>query len=195
MSIFNSNLTKVGNTNKLLYLVNSPFYLAIAKASLWDTSWGDNISDINPPSPTGIEVSLPEILLYKKPVYQTLAVDSQCFDIEFDTCGESIDTPNRVTLINLQTTSINTLNLLAPSYLYFRIEIDTSDINLISGSNSFRIAGLFKDTTFQTSGLTSYLPSSLVNQGTLYWLTYFTPIQSNTFINNKISTFEVLLNI
>lgn len=194
-AIFNNTLTNIGNTNKLLSLINSTFYFAIAKSSAWDSSWGDNINDTNPPLPNPDVLSIPEILLYKQPYYQTLAVESNCYDIDFANCGQSINTPTTVTLIDLSKASSALLNIIVPQYLYFKVEITVNDIALLSSGSSFRIGGLFKDTTVITPNQVTYLPTNINNQGTLFWVTYFTPILSSSYINNKISTFEILLKV
>lgn len=179
-AIFRSINTDLSKVDRLLYLVNSTYFFGIGKDTAWDTSWGDDVTEENPPMPNSSIVSLPEIKLYKKPFYQTLAVESQCGTVEFDSCGNS-EGSKKLTLINLETTNRETLNIISPSYLYFKIEIKESDLTF-ANINSFRVAGLYKDITFTNSGQIRYLPTSVVNQGTLYWASYFTPLEKNNIM-------------
>lgn len=179
-AIFKSINTDLSKVDRLLYLVNSTYFFGIGKDTAWNTSWGDDVTEENPPMPNSNIVSLPEIKLYKKPFYQTLAVESQCGTVEFDSCGNS-ESNKKLTLINLETTNRETLNIISPSYLYFKIEIKESDLTF-ANINSFRVAGLYKDITFTNSGQIRYLPTSVVNQGTLYWASYFTPLEKNNIM-------------
>lgn len=187
-AIFKSINTDLSKVDRLLYLVNSTYFFGIGKDTAWDTSWGDDVTEENPPMPNSNIVSLPEIKLYKKPFYQTLAVESQCGTVEFDSCGNS-ESNKKLTLINLETTNRETLNIISPSYLYFKIEIKESDLTF-ANINSFRVAGLYKDITFTNSGQIRYLPTSVVNQGTLYWASYFTPLEKN---NIMTTTYEIII--
>lgn len=179
-AIFKSINTDLSKVDRLLYLVNLTYFFGIGKDTAWNTSWGDDVTEENPPMPNSSIVSLPEIKLYKKPFYQTLAVESQCGTVEFDSCGNS-ESNKKLTLINLETTNRETLNIISPSYLYFKIEIKESDLTF-ANINSFRVAGLYKDITFTNSGQIRYLPTSVVNQGTLYWASYFTPLEKNNIM-------------
>lgn len=179
-AIFRSINTDLSKVDRLLYLVNLTYFFGIGKDTAWNTSWGDDVTEENPPMPNSSIVSLPEIKLYKKPFYQTLAVESQCGTVEFDSCGNS-ESNKKLTLINLETTNRETLNIISPSYLYFKIEIKESDLTF-ANINSFRVAGLYKDITFTNSGQIRYLPTSVVNQGTLYWASYFTPLEKNNIM-------------
>lgn len=179
-AIFKSINTDLSKVDRLLYLVNLTYFFGIGKDTAWNTSWGDDVTEENPPMPNSSIVSLPEIRLYKKPFYQTLAVESQCGTVEFDSCGNS-ESNKKLTLINLETTNRETLNIISPSYLYFKIEIKESDLTF-ANINSFRVAGLYKDITFTNSGQIRYLPTSVVNQGTLYWASYFTPLEKNNIM-------------
>lgn len=174
----NTNLSKV---DKLLYLVNSTYFFGIGKDTIWDTSWGDDVNEENPPTIEPSISSLPDIKLYKSPIYQTLAVESQCGTVEFDSCGTS-DGALKLTLINLETTNREILDIISPSYLYFKIEITENDL-IFADIESCRVAGLYKDITFLTSGQIRYLPTSVVNQGTLYWASYFTPLEKNNIVS------------
>ena len=191
MAIFKTTFTNKSKIDRLLQIVNSTFFLAIAKSTAWDTTWGDNISDSNPPAPLNSITDTPEILFYKKPFYQTLAVSSQCGVTDLS-CGESLGDV-KYTLLNLETTTLDQLYTIVPTIIYFRIDILQSDLTAL-GVNSFRIASLYKDITFQNGGFIRYLPSDVISQGTLYWTSYFTPIQKDALLN-KTSTFEILLKI
>jgi hypothetical protein len=191
VSIFNYSFSNVGRLDRLLTLVNSDFYLAIAKSTSWDSTWGDNVDDTNPPFPQPKESTIPEILLYKKPFYQTLAVESQCGVIEFTNCGESINTPKKLTLIDLSVTTQETLELIAPTHIYFKVDLTSGDLAL-NNIESFRVASLIRNPTFTNPGFIRYLPSDLVSSGVVYWTTYFTPIISTV---NKTTTFEIDLSL
>jgi hypothetical protein len=192
VAIFRNTYTDISKVDRLLYLVNSNYFFAIGKNTAWDNSWGTDISELNPPTPQANLTTIPDIKLHKKPFFQTLATESQCGDVQFDSCGEVIGQTN-LTLIDLETTTRETLDIISPSYLYFRILIEANDLTF-ANINDFRVAGLFKDTTFTTEGQIRYLPSSLVNQGSLYWASYFTPIL-NTDLVNKTSIFQILLKL
>lgn len=179
-AVFKSNNTNLSKIDKLLYLVNSTYFFGIGKDTTWNTSWGDDVNEENPPMPEFNIDNLPDIKLYKKPYYQTLAVESQCGTVEFDSCGTS-EGSKKLTLINLETTNRDTLNAISPDYLYFKIEIEENDLTFANIQN-FRVAGLYKNITFTNSKRIRYLPTSVVNQGILYWASYFTPIQKNTII-------------
>lgn len=189
MQIFRNVYTSISKVDTLLYLVNLNYFFAIGKNTAWDTSWGDNISDLNPPTPKTNLISIPDIKLYKKPFFQTLATESQCGEIEFENCGEVIS--KKLILINLETTNRETLNAISPNYIYFRILIEEEDLTF-ANINNFRVGGLFKDTTFNISGQTRYLPSNVLNTGNLYWGSYFTPIFKTDLVN-KTFIHEILL--
>lgn len=198
MAIFRNTYTNVSKVDRLLYLVNSNYFFAIGKNTAWNNSWGTDISDLNPPAPEAKLTTIPDIKLYKKPFFQTLATESQCGEVQFDSCGEVIGQTN-LTLINLETTNRETLNVISPNYLYFRILIEANDLDFAS-IDKFRVAGLFKDSTFNTEGQIRYLPSSLTSQGSLYWASYFTPIFRTDLINtvnivNKNAIFQILLKL
>lgn len=190
MAVFKSNFTNKSKVDRLLNLINSDFFLAISRDTEWSNADGDNITEENPPSPNATLSTIEDIKLYKKPFYQTLAVESQCGTIEFDSCGETLGS-KKLTLINLETTSREALDLIAPSYVALRIEIEESDLSL-ANVESFRVAGLYKGITFTTNGAIRYLPSQVDNQGLLYWVSYFTPVFKNTIVN-KSSIFEIII--
>lgn len=189
MAIFKTTFTDKGKVDRLLYLAASNFFLAVGKETPWTSDDGSDVTEENPPTPDSSLGDLTQVVLYKKPFYQTLAVESQC-GIDFDSCGESLGT-KKLTLINLETTSLETLYAIAPSYLYVRVYIDQSDLDFAS-ITSYRSVGLYKDITFNTPGAIRYLPPSVENQGVLYWYSYFTPIYRDTLVD-KASVFEIII--
>lgn len=192
MAIFRNINTIISKVDRLLYLVNSTYFFAIGKDTAWNNSWGTNVSEENPPTPEETIITIPDIKLYKKPFYQTLATKSQCDGIQFESCGEVIGN-EELTLINLETTNRETLEAISPNYLYFRILIEESDLSFANIEN-FRVAGLFKNITFNTSNQIRYLPTSVENQGSLYWASYFTPIFKSNLVD-KTYTLQLLLKL
>jgi hypothetical protein len=192
MTIFRNINTSISKVDRLLYLVNSTYFFAIGKNTAWNNSWGADVSEENPPSLEETITSIPDIKLYKQPIYKTLATKSQCEGIQFESCGEVIGN-QELTLINLQTTNRETLEAISPDYLYFRILIEESDLTFANIEN-FRVAGLFKNVTFTNPGQIRYLPTSVVNQGSLYWASYFTPIFKSNILA-KTSIFQLLLKL
>lgn len=191
--IHNTKLTDEGKIERALQLINFTYYLGIGKDTEWNSLWGDSVNDLNPPVPTGKLNLNNEMLFYKRPFYKTLAVESQCGSVEFSTCGESLSTNKKVTLINLETTNLETLKVIVPDYLYFRIDITEEDLTFFN-VNNFRIASLYRGTTFTSEGFVRYSRQQVNNPGTSYWVDYFTPIYKDTILN-KTSIFEILIKI
>lgn len=192
MAIFRNINTTISKVDRLLYLVNSTYFFAIGKDTAWDSSWGTDITEENPPAPEETITTIPDIKLYKQPIFQTLATKSQCGNVQFESCGEVIGN-EELSLINLETTNRETLEAISPDYLYFRILIEESDLTFANIEN-FRAVGLFKDITFDTEGQIRYLPTSVETQGNLYWASYFTPIFKSDILD-KTSIFQLLLKL
>jgi len=190
MAVFKSTFTDKGNVDRLLALVNSDFFLAISKDTQWSNADGNNITEENPPTPQPELLNIENIKVYKKPFFQTLAVESQCGTVDFDSCGESLSA-KKLTLINLETTSREALDIIAPTYVYLRVEIEEDDLTL-ADIESFRIAALYKDMQFTSEGAIRYLPSQVEIKGILYWVSYFTPVFKNTIVN-KSTIFEIII--
>lgn len=190
MATFRTSLNSFYTLDTLLQLVNSNFYVAVAKDTPWSEIDGYEVNEENPPFPS---FNLPELLdikLYKLPYFKTVAVDSQC-GVEFDSCGESLGEGTKLTLINLETTSLETLKAISPNYFYMRVCIEEDDLTF-ANIESFRALGLYRDTTFNVNTNIRYLPNNVLSQGLLHWTAYFTPIFKDTLVN-KQSVFEIII--
>ena len=67
-SIFNTVNTVNGRVERILNFLNSAeeFYVGLGKHSPWNSTYGENISDINPPFPGESLLFIPEPIIYKR---------------------------------------------------------------------------------------------------------------------------------
>lgn len=211
-SIFNTSTTISGKVSRILNFVESgkDFYVGIGKPTPWDTSFGTNVSEVNPPSPTNKTLMLPEPIMYKKvkcvaPASRVATCTSfseernkrVCQDTSFNTPLNSevlikesfaernyiLYDPDEITIKG------NTFNIF-PEFVYIQAEISGEEYL----ADGWRCSGLFTKLFLSentTPNQEIYLPNQ-VEGGLIQQITY------NTFIerdDSKQHRFEYLINL
>jgi hypothetical protein len=175
----------VGKVDRLLNLINNNiFYFVLGKSTQWE-------DDSEPPSPSEEIELVAEPIIIKQAKFVNPAVLSDCGDIDFRDCGFTNLDGQKLTLVDLENTSISNLKKLNPQYLYVSVEITPADLPV----DSWRIVGLFNDVIFKSDvnpNKVFFLPEEVQEYGSLYWASYSTPLFKQV---NKITVLEVLLNI
>ena len=191
-NIFRYNIPSVALTKRLLdYLETNTFYFVLGKNTPWDENFGDDISDTNPPFPTQEGVIDP--LLVRLPFKATPAVPSQCGEIEFTSCGDTTVDGQLYSLIDLEKTTTNTIQLLAPRKVYFSLRLSPAEFEF--SFNEFRVAALVSNPIIDPSenqNQITYLPSQILDYGIVEHICYFSPL---TLSLNKEINYQILLDI
>ncbi|MBD2201532.1 hypothetical protein H6G33_09255 [Calothrix sp. FACHB-1219] len=191
-SIINYSLSTTGSVDRLLDFINSnEFFFAIGKSTPWTNQWGDEVDDTNPPIPLASTKYITDPIIYKRAFIVNPIVESQCGNIEFESCGEVSYNNKLWTRLDQTKLSKDTLDILNPSNIYFSVSINSGDYS----SPSFRIIGLYSKLSLLENVTTNkviYLPSEVDNPGILHWIGYITPILRST---DKTTTFDLLLSI
>ena len=67
-SIFNTIEVNTGRVARIINFLNTAedFFIAIGKPTPWDSSFGLNVSDINPPSPNINATEILDPIIYKR---------------------------------------------------------------------------------------------------------------------------------
>lgn len=210
-TIFNTSNSNAGRVARILNFVSqgTEFYVAIGKPTPWDSSFGQGVTDINPPTPSESSLTLPEPILYKKvkcvaPATKSLicidplqATSTQFCDIDFNVPANSevlvqeSAIEQSYTIIDPSTIQIiNGEYNITPELIYVQAEILGSEYNTVGWRSSALFTELFLEDGI-AQGLDSYLPSQ-VTGGILQKLTYNTLVERQT---TKTHRFEYLINV
>lgn len=185
VDVIRYGLPIIGRLDRLLNLINNnKFFFVLGKPTQWE-------DDSTPPFPLDEVELVEESILIKQAEFVTAAVTSDCGDIDFRSCGFTNLEGKRLTIIDLENTSIKTLKKINPTYIYISVKILPSELP----TDNFRIVGLFNNILFKptvNSQKIVFSPSEVLEYKKLYWISHSTPILRQS---NKITTLEVLLNI
>lgn len=203
-SIFNTVEVTTGKTARILNFLNSAddFFIAIGKNTPWDSSWGVNVSDTNPPSPSVERTSIVEPIIYKRIEIGSGAGaasrNTKCEDIvsNEETLSSVILTQQTLTQQNYTLYSkeelINEDGTFAknPEFIYVSGEI----LGIEYQADSWRTSALYTKLFFEEgvpNNLLIYTPDQ-VKGGLLQHLTFNTPVERE---DGKRHKFEYLINV
>jgi len=200
-SIFNTIEVNTGRVARVLNFVASSddFYVAIGKSTDWDSSFGLNVNDANPPEPTVESTSIPEPIIYKKvevaaPASRTVLC--QEFNSNVETLSSIILVQQSLTEQNYALFDpaevVNEDGSFAkePELVYVKVDILGTDY----AADEWRASALFTKLFLEdgvTKGLSVYQPNQ-VKGGLLHHLTFNTPVERT---DDKVHKFEYLINV
>jgi hypothetical protein len=207
-TIFNTVEVSTGRVNRIInFLQSSPeFFIAIGKNTPWDSSYGFNISDTNPPFPLENSKEILEPIIYKRirigvgstNIISAASNKAQCLQndntsilsstnlVEQSPATENFTFYALEDLINSQGDAyINN-----PEFIYIQGEITDLDYNSTNWRCSALYTKLFLNTGVPTN-LNIYTPDQ-VKGGFLHHLTYNSPVLRQP---GKIHSFEYIINV
>ena len=200
-SIFNTIEVNTGRVARILNFVASSddFYVALGKPTSWDSSFGLNVNDANPPEPTVDAVSLPEPIIYKRvsiaaPASRTVLC--QEFNSNVETLSsiilvqQSLTEQNYALFDPLDVVNSDGSFAKEPELVYVSVDILGTDYT----TEEWRASALFTKLFLEdgvTEGLSTYQPNQ-VKGGLLHHLTFNTPVERT---DDKVHKFEYLINV
>ncbi len=192
MSAFNSLITTAGKVDRLIRLIETnTFFFAFGKSTPWDESWGDNVSDANPPAPQSTTEQIPEIFGFKAAYKVLPAVQSCCGTIPFESCLDEIPSNRKWQTVEIEGNCRKNLNIIAPTKLYISVELQPREFL----KESFRAVGLYLNPTFKATapaGQIFYTPDQVENPGILYWASFSSPVLKQV---DKKTELEILVSL
>lgn len=210
-SIFNTVEVNTGRVARILNFLKSAddFFIAIGKSTPWDASFGLNISDTNPPTPSVNTTQILDPIVYKRirlstagsSDFQAKAASrsAACSDFQNNQDNLSAQVLVQETLAQQNYTLYNQEELVDPITGAF---IKNPEFVYISGvilgedytANQWRASALYTKLFFApgvNDQLEIYTPNQVVG-GLLHHLTYNTPVDRQ---DGKIHKFEYLINV
>lgn len=203
-SIFNTVEVNTGKTARILNFLDSAddFFIAIGKSTPWDSSWGLNISDTNPPTPSVERTAIVEPIIYKRIEIGASAGaasrNTKCEDIVANEEPLSSIILTQQTLVQQNYTIYSTEELVnsdgsfakSPEFIYVSGEI----LGIEYTTDSWRASALYTKLFLKEGvpdNLLIYTPDQ-VNGGLLQHLTFNTPVERE---DEKRHKFEYLINV
>lgn len=193
---------------KIVNFVNNGlnFYVGIGKATEWDNSYGNSVTDENPPLPSSTTVELIEPIIYKRVKCVAPATVNRTGFIYNKVC-ETLTNTNELLNNNIlikESEFEKTLNLysvedikfiegqynIVPDYIYIQAEIEPSEYR----EESWRCSALFTNLILKegvSSSLDIYTPDQ-VEQGYIEQITFNSPVFQ---VPNKLHRFEYLISL
>lgn len=210
-SIFNTVEVSTGRVARIFNFLDSAedFFVAIGKPTPWDSSFGLNISDINPPTPPITATEILEPIIYKRIRLSTAgssefqakaaSVSAACSDFQSNETNLSAQVLVQETLAQQNYTLYNKEELVDPNTGLF---IRNPEFVYVSGNiigedyttDEWRASALYTKLFFApgvNTNLELYTPQQ-VTGGLLHHLTYNTPVERQ---DGKIHKFEYLINV
>jgi hypothetical protein len=206
-TIFNTNEVITGRVNRIINFLNSSseFFIAIGKSTPWDSTYGLNISDTNPPFPNQNVKEILEPIVYKRiqigvganSIVSAASNKLQCSD--FNNNEEVLSSTSLInqspatqnfTFYSLQDLITNTYYKNYPEFVYVQGEINNTEYN----ETSWRCSGLYTKLFLKSNvpnNLTIYTPSQ-VQGGLLHYITYNSPVLNQS---GKTHNFEYIINV
>lgn len=185
VDVIRYGLPVVGKLDRLLKLINNNnFFFVLGKPTQWD-------DEQTPPFPLDEVESVEEPIVIKQAEFVTAAVISDCGEKDFRNCGFTNSEGNKLTIIDLENTSIKKLKKINPTYLYISVKFLPSELP----EDTFRIIGVFNNIIFKPNVNNQkivFSPEEVQEYKQLYWISYSTPVIKQI---NKITNLEVILNI
>lgn len=207
-SIFNTVEVNTGRVNRIINFLqsSSEFFIAIGKPTPWDSTFGLNISDTNPPFPLQTEKEIIDPIIYKRiqigvgsnSIVSAAADQAHCSDFNNNNLilsnnvliNQSPATQN-FTFFALQDLIDSDGNYVYnPEFVYIQGEISDLDYN----ADSWRCSALFTKLFFKAgvpNNLSTYTADQITN-GNLHHLTYNTPVLRQS---GKIHNFEYIIHV
>jgi hypothetical protein len=207
-TIFNTVEVSTGRVNRIInFLQSSPeFFIAIGKSTPWDSSYGLNISDTNPPFPLESAKQILEPIIYKRirigvgstNIISAAANRAQCLQntniplLSSTSLVEQSPATENFTFFALEDLLNNegTDYINNPEFIYIQGEITDLDYTTDSWRSSALYTKLFFNTGVPTN-LNIYTPDQ-VKSGLLHHLTYNSPVLRQP---GKIHSFEYIINV
>ena len=182
----------VNNLIMIDYLQKNEFFIAFGKTSAWDTSWGEDVSEENPPLPNNNLNDIPNPFIFKRCKFVNPIVETSCNSsgFSFNTCN--IFEAQDIEWVELDYTDTDLINLVPFKIRNYVARVELTDLEFTV--DSFRAAGLYLNPTLKSgvsSNLLTYTPDQLENYGTLKLVSFFTPI----FNNDQIVNFSLIDSI
>ena len=197
--IFNNSTTPNGRVAKILDFIarKDDFYFAIGRETPWGPADGLNIDDLNPPVPTGDEVTFENPIIYKKADEAVpIITGTTCLDLDL-----SVTPTNGQTLINTSTergliyvpeadiTLTDGNYFPKPNAVYVACSITETDYT----AAEFRSAAFFSSLNLETGitvGLDIYQPNEVAS-GVLDWISFHSPVPRDS---NKTHTIGLIIS-
>ncbi len=210
-SIFNTVEVNTGRVARIINFLDSAedFFIAIGRPNPWDSSFGLNVSDINPPSPSINATQIIDPIIYKRirlstggqSEFQAKAASrsAACSDFQQneDPLSSQILVQETLTQQNYTLYTVDdivdpvtgefTRN---PEFVYVSGQILGEDYE----ADEWRASALYTKLFFAdgvNTNLDIYTPNQVVG-GLLHHLTYNTPVERQ---DGKIHKFEYLINV
>lgn len=207
-SIFNTIEVNTGRIARIINFLSSSseFFIAIGKSTPWDSSFGLNINDNNPPFPLETVTNVIEPILYKRiqigvsanSIASAAARQSNCSDFQpnQEVLSSSVLVQQSITQQNFTFYTLDELINSNGNYNYSPefVYIKGSILDIDYTESSWRVSGLYTK-LFLNQGvspnLSIYLPSQ-VQGGLLHHVTYNSPVLRQA---NKQHNFEYIINV
>ena len=204
-SIFNTVETASGKANRIINFLSNlnnkqDVYIALGKPTPWTTKFGLNVSDINPPTPSLLQDTLPEPIVYVKakagPAVKKIAFDSlePIFNVAAATAEVLVEQSFNDT--EYQYLDYDSLFFedgsyrILPQFLYITGRIAGENYT----EDSWRASALFTNLKLAegvAENKNIYLPEE-VTGGIINQITFNTPVLRE---DSKSHTFEYLINL
>lgn len=207
-SIFNTIEVTTGRIHRIINFLESTseFFIAIGKSTEWESSYGLNITDNNPPFPLEYQKEIIEPILYKRieigvgasSIAAAARYKNSCsdFDINAEVLSSNTLIQESPSTKNLLFYSLNELKnaegmfLQTPEFIYIQGEIKDTEYLV----DSWRASALYTKLFFQPN-VPNNLPIYTANEvkgGLLHHLTYNSPVLRQVGKNHK---FEYIINV
>ena len=210
-SIFNTVEVNTGRVARIFNFLDSAddFFIALGKPTPWDSSFGLNISDINPPTPPITATQILDPIVYKRIRLSTAgssdfqakaaSVSAACSNFQSNENNLSAQVLVQETLAQQNYTLYNKEELIDqttglfirnPEFVYISGVILGEDYT----ADEWRASALYTKLFFADGvddNLEIYTPSQ-VTGGLLHHLTYNTPVERQ---DGKTHKFEYLINV
>lgn len=210
-SIFNTVEVNTGRVARIINFLDSAedFFIAIGRANPWDSSFGLNVSDINPPTPSINATQIIDPIIYKRirlstggqSEFQAKAASRSAACSDFQQNEESLSSQILVQeTLTQQNYTLYTVDDIVdpvtgefnrnPEFVYVSGQILGEDYE----ADEWRASALYTKLFFAdgvNDNLDIYTPSQVVG-GLLHHLTYNTPVERQ---DGKIHKFEYLINV
>jgi len=207
-SIFNTIEVNTGRVARIINFLesSSEFFVAIGKSTPWETSYGLNITDTNPPFPLENQKEIVEPILYKRieigvggtSIIAPATTQTHCsdFDINTEVLSSNVLVQESTAQKNFRFFTLEELKnqqgeiIKNPEFVYVQTEIKDTEYTQSSWRSSALYTKLFLKENVP-SNLTLYTPDQ-VKGGLLHHLTYNTPVFRQL---NKTHKFEYIINV
>ena len=187
MSIFKVQQTKLGKIDRLIKLATqNKFYFAFGKSTAWDSTWGEDVDDTNPPAPDEDDTSIPEPFLLVKAFRASPVTEKECTSLI--KIVDDVQVGAKTFRVLDKEELPPDLTVVSPSYLFVEGALESKKFT------SYRTIGLFLNPTFNTGvdiNKLTFIPSEINSYGVLYNAAYCTPVTSSA----KLSKVQFIITL